>query len=163
MKRIVSVLGKSGAIAPEVAATAEAIGRGVAERGYVLACGGRDGVMEAVCKGAKQAGGLTVGVLPGYDTGDANQWLDVALPTGLGYARNTCVAAAGEVAIAIDGSFGTLSEIAMARSLGKPVIGVGTWRTPEGDKRNLDLHYAADADEALALLDNLMNGKEIER
>ena len=156
MKRIVSVLGKSGHISPEVAAVAEAIGAGIARRGYVLVCGGRDGVMEAVCRGAAQEGGLSIGIMPGYTTEDANQWLCVALPTGLGYARNTCVAAAGEVAIAIDGSYGTLSEIAMARSLCRQVIGVGTWHTAPDDTRQLGLHYAANAQEALTLLDTLM-------
>jgi len=156
MMRIVSVIGKSGVISPQMAAVAEEIGRGIAQRGWALVCGGRDGVMEAACRGAHSAGGLSIGIMPGYDTDDANRWLTVALPTGLGFARNTCVAAAGEVAIAIDGSYGTLSEIAMALSLSRPVIGVGTWRTPPEDTRRLDLHYADTAQEALSLLDTLM-------
>jgi uncharacterized protein (TIGR00725 family) len=103
------------------------VGRLVAERGAVLVCGGRGGAMEAACRGAKQAGGLTVGILPGSDRSDANPYVDVALPTGLGEARNALVVRAADAVIAIGGGYGTLSEIALALKAGKPVIGLDTW------------------------------------
>ena len=83
--------------------------------------------MEAACRGAKQAGGLTVGILPGSDRSDANPYVDVALPTGLGEARNALVVRAADAVIAIGGGYGTLSEIALALKAGKPVIGLDTW------------------------------------
>ena len=111
----------------EPAAGAAEVGRLVAERGAVLVCGGLGGAMEAACRGAKQAGGVTVGILPGSDRSDANPYLDVALPTGLGEARNALVVRAADAVIAIGGGYGTLSEIALALKAGKPVIGLGTW------------------------------------
>jgi uncharacterized protein (TIGR00725 family) len=110
---------------PTVAAAA--VGRLLAERGAVLVCGGRGGAMEAACRGAKEVGGLTVGILPGPDRSEANPFVDVVLPTGLGEARNALVVAAADVVIAIGGGYGTLSEIALALKVGKRVIGLGTW------------------------------------
>jgi uncharacterized protein (TIGR00725 family) len=106
---------------------AESVGRLVAERGAVVVCGGLGGAMEAACRGAKQAGGLTVGILPGSDRAQANRFVDVALPTGLGEGRNALVARAADAVIAVGGGYGTLSEIALALRGGKPVIGLGTW------------------------------------
>lgn len=83
--------------------------------------------MEAACRGAKEAGGATVGLLPGLDRRHANRWVDVAIPTGLGEARNALVARAADALVAVGGGFGTLSEIALALKAGTPVIGVGTW------------------------------------
>jgi uncharacterized protein (TIGR00725 family) len=103
------------------------VGRLVAERGAVLVCGGLGGVMEAACRGAKQAGGMTVGILPGTDRADANPYVDIALPTGLGEARNALVVRAADVLIAVGGGYGTLSEIALALKAGKRVIGLDTW------------------------------------
>jgi len=110
---------------PTVAAAE--VGRLIAERGAVLVCGGRGGAMEAACRGAKEVGGLTVGILPGSDRSEANPFVDVVLPTGLGEARNALVVAAADVVIAIGGGYGTLSEIALALKVGKRVIGLGTW------------------------------------
>jgi uncharacterized protein (TIGR00725 family) len=110
---------------PTVAAAE--VGRLIAERGAVLVCGGRGGAMEAACRGAKEVGGLTVGILPGPDRSEANPFVDVVLPTGLGEARNALVVAAADVVIAIGGGYGTLSEIALALKVGKRVIGLGTW------------------------------------
>ena len=110
---------------PTVAAAE--VGRLLAERGAVLVCGGRGGAMEAACRGAKEADGLTIGILPGSDRSDANPFVDVVLPTGLGEARNALVVGAADVVIAIGGGYGTLSEIALALKAGKRVIGLGTW------------------------------------
>lgn len=111
----------------EVYSLAQETGKLIAKRGWVLICGGLSGVMEAACKGAKEEGGLTVGILPGYDGREANNYLDVKIPTGLGYARNILVVRACDVIIAIDGEYGTLSEIAFAFSEGKQVYGINTW------------------------------------
>lgn len=114
----VSVIG-SGV---EHEARAEEVGRLLAERGATLVCGGRDEVMAAAARGAKAAGGVTVGILPGESRAEANPWIDHAVVTGVGHARNLAVAASGDAVIAVGGSFGTLSEIAYALVLGRPVV-----------------------------------------
>jgi uncharacterized protein (TIGR00725 family) len=106
---------------------AEEVGRLLGQRGAVVVCGGLGGVMEAACRGAKQADGTTVGILPDADRSNANAYLDVALPTGLGEARNAVVVFSSDVLIAVGGEYGTLSEIAHALKAGKRVIGLGTW------------------------------------
>ena len=106
---------------------AEEVGRLLAQRGAVVVCGGLGGVMEAACRGARDAGGTTVGILPGLDRGAANPHVSVAVPTGLGEARNALVVRAADALIAVGGAYGTLSEIALALKAGKPVIGLGTW------------------------------------
>jgi uncharacterized protein (TIGR00725 family) len=111
----------------EVAAMAEEVGRGLAEQGAVLICGGLGGVMEAACRGAKSAGGLTIGILPGDNRHTANPYVDLPIVTGMGYARNVIIVRSAQAIIAVDGSYGTLSEIAHALQSGVPVIGLGTW------------------------------------
>jgi uncharacterized protein (TIGR00725 family) len=106
---------------------AEAVGHALARNGAVLVCGGLGGVMEAACRGAKSAGGATVGILPGDDRTQANDYVDVALATGLGEARNALVVRAVDALIAVGGEYGTLSEIALALKAGKSVVGIGTW------------------------------------
>jgi len=107
---------------------AEELGRLIAEQGWVLICGGREGVMEAACRGAKSAGGITVGIMPTTYGEDANEYVDIKIPTGMGYARNFLVARSAQVVIAVSGSYGTLSEIAFAFNDEKPVIGIGSWK-----------------------------------
>jgi len=126
MSRYVAVVGPGDA-SPDEAATAELVGAGLAQRGATVVCGGLGGVMEAACRGAKEQGGTTVGILPGTGRGEANPYVDVALPTGLGEARNALVVRAADVLIAVGGAYGTLSEIALALKGGKRVIGLGTW------------------------------------
>jgi len=123
---IISVIGGSVCTATEAAA-AEAVGRELALRGVTVVCGGLGGVMEAVCRGAREAGGHTIGLLPGDDPRDANPWVEFPIPTGLGFARNVMVAKAGRAVIAIAGSYGTLSEMAFTLIGGTPLIGLGTW------------------------------------
>lgn len=103
------------------------VGELIAEKGTILVCGGLIGVMEAAARGAKQAGGLTVGILPGNSPKDANPYIDIAIATGLGYTRNSLVAMNSDVLIAIDGQYGTLTEIAYGCIYGKKIIGIGTW------------------------------------
>jgi uncharacterized protein (TIGR00725 family) len=114
----VSVIG-SGA---EHRARAEEVGRLLAERGCTVVCGGRGEVMAAASRGAKSAGGTTIGILPGTSRGDANEWIDHVVLTGLGHARNAVVAASGDAVIAVGGSYGTLTEIGFARIFGRPVV-----------------------------------------
>ncbi|MBN1135517.1 MAG: TIGR00725 family protein [Anaerolineae bacterium] len=110
-----------------VAALARAVGQEIARRGAVLVCGGRGGVMEAACQGAKAQGGITVGILPGADRREANRYVDIPVVTGLGEARNAIVVRSADVVIAISGGYGTLSEIGLALKMERPVIGLGTW------------------------------------
>jgi len=140
----IAVVGAGRASAEELA-TAHAVGARLAERGAVVVCGGLGGVMEAACRGAKSAGGTTVGILPGLRRADANEWVDVAIPTGLGEARNALVVRAADALIAVGGEFGTLSEIALALKTGKRVVGIGTWDLP-GDP----IERASDAAAAVA-------------
>ena len=112
----------------EALPVAEAVGRELAERGHTVICGGRGGVMEAACRGAREAGGHTIGVLPGPDRGDMNPHVEFPIVTNLGAARNAVIVLSADALIAVDGSYGTLSEIALALVHGKPVIGLDTWR-----------------------------------
>ena len=111
----------------EACRLAEQVGGELARRGAVVVTGGLGGAMAAACRGAKDAGGTTVGILPSDARSDANAWVDVAVPTGLGEGRNALVVRAADAVVAVAGGFGTLSEIALALRLGKPVIGLGTW------------------------------------
>jgi uncharacterized protein (TIGR00725 family) len=122
----VAVLGPGDASAEEESLAAE-VGRLLGERGAVVVCGGLGGVMEAVCRGAREAGGTSVGILSGADRSAANGYVDVALATGMGEMRNALVAGCADVLIAVGGEFGTLSEIALGLKAGKRVIGIGTW------------------------------------
>ena len=130
--RLISIIGGSEC-SPEEAAFAEAVGRLIGSAGYGVVCGGRGGVMEAVCRGVRAVDGFSLGILPSADREGANPHLSLALPTGLGEARNVLVVLAGEAVLAIGGGFGTLSEIAHALRIGKSVVGFQTWeaRTPE--------------------------------
>jgi uncharacterized protein (TIGR00725 family) len=128
MKRppLIAVIGGSE-VTPDIEALAEAVGRELARRGAVVLCGGLTGVMQAVCRGASAEGGLTIGILPGADREEANPYVQVPIVTGLRWARNVIVALSGQAIIAIDGSYGTLSEIAFALQAEIPVIGLHTW------------------------------------
>ena len=106
---------------------AEQVGRLIAARGAVVVCGGLSGVMEAVSRGAREGGGLTVGILPQDHKRDANRYIDIPVVTGLGIGRNVIIARTADALIAIGGGYGTLSEIAFGLQLGKPVAGIETW------------------------------------
>lgn len=158
--RYVSVIGGSGiAQDSEEALLAEEVGRLVAGRGAVLVCGGMDGVMEGAARGAAEAGGTVIGILPGLDRSEANEHCTHLVLTGVGHARNLAVVASGEVAIAVGGGFGTLSEIGHARSLGRTVIALGSWRlsgragVDESDEFQLAETPAEAVDAAFAALD----------
>lgn len=146
-KIIIAVIGGSEAGAKELR-MAEEVGAEIAKRGAVLVCGGLGGVMEAACKGAKSAGGTTVGILPGIDRDDANDYVDIPLTTGMGYARNVLVAYAGDAVIAIGGRHGTLSEMAFASIKGTPVVSLGGW-TLDPDRLPRPIVTAKSAAEAV--------------
>jgi uncharacterized protein (TIGR00725 family) len=129
----IGVIGGSEA-PPKVAGLAEEVGREIARRGAVLVCGGLGGVMEAACRGAAAEGGLTVGILPGNDRRAANPFVRIPVVTGLGTARNVAVVRSSQVVIAIDGGYGTLSEIGHALQSGIPVIGLDTWSLGTGGR-----------------------------
>ena len=137
---IIAVIGGSDP-PPEALTNAYQVGRELAERGAILICGGLTGVMEAVCKGASDAGGTTIGILPGDDPGVANPYVGIPIATGMGYARNAIITKAARAVIAIDGAFGTLSEIGHALADGTTVIGLGTWR------------FSADGQESSAIVE----------
>ena len=125
-RRYVGVIG-AGECDAELGRLAEDVGRRVAAAGAVLVSGGMGGVMEAACRGAKAAGGLTVGILPGPDRRGANECVDIAIATGINEARNLAIIRTSDVLIAVGGSYGTLSEIGFALKAGKRVVGLKTW------------------------------------
>jgi uncharacterized protein (TIGR00725 family) len=130
MKRamIIAVIGGEEA-SPEVARLAEEVGRELARRGCTVVCGGGAGVMEAACRGARAEGGHTIGILPGHNAAESppNEYVEFPIFTGLGYARNSTVVLSAQAVIAIDGAYGTLSEIAYALIHDVPIIGLDTW------------------------------------
>ena len=124
---IISVIGGSNAAQKDLDAAYQ-VGLELAKRGAIVLCGGLTGVMEAVCRGAKEAGGTTVGIMPGNTAEEANPYVDIPIATGMGYARNAIVARAGQAIIAIDGAYGTLSEIGHGLGDGVLIVGLNTWQ-----------------------------------
>ena len=122
----IAVIGGSRA-GRQVLDTALEVGRLIARSGAVVVCGGLGGVMEAASRGAREEGGLVIGILPGGSGADANPWVDIPITTGLGYTRNSLVVMNADAVIAVDGEYGTLSEIAYGLIHGKKVVGLGTW------------------------------------
>jgi len=149
-KTYISVIGPSDA-SPEVLRIAEEVGAWVARAGAILVTGGGGGAMEAACRGAKGAGGTTLGLLPGSSRSEGNAFLDVAVPTGMGEMRNVLVVRAADGLVAVGGAFGTLSEIALALKLGKPIVGIGTWAASI-DGEAAPMLIAKSAEQAVALL-----------
>lgn len=145
----ISVIGAGNpGAADEVAA--EEVGRSIAQAGAVLVCGGLGGVMAAAARGAKEAGGVTLGILPGEERSAANPYVDYVVCTGVGHARNLAVVSSGDATIAVGGGFGTLSEIGLAAKLGRPVIILGGWRL-EGGEGHESIVYASSSAEAVRL------------
>ena len=140
-------------------ATAELVGRLLAEREIVIVCGGLGGVMEAACRGARSAGGTTVGILPGDDRTDANEFVDVAVATGMGEGRNALVVRTADAVIAVGGEFGTLSEIALALRAGKPVVGIATWELAKGGVAVGDVVRTDDAATAVDVVLAVLSGR----
>ena len=151
---IIAVIGDSSC-SPEEAKLAETVGELLAQQNVAVICGGLGGVLEAVCRGAKSKGGLTVGIMPGEDPSTANPWVDIPVVTGIGEARNVAVVKSAQAVIAIGGRYGTLSEIAYALKSGIPVIGLNTWslsRNGRDDDSIVRVRTAAEVvDKAISL------------
>ena len=142
----IAVVG-GGVCSPEVRDIAHRLGRLIALHGHILICGGLGGVMEAACCGAREAGGLTVGILPG-ERQQANSCVGIAIATGMGHARNVIIVKSADAVIALPGELGTLSEMALALKMNKPVVSLNSWDVCGALK-------AKDPEEALALLDRI--------
>ncbi|HTG46688.1 MAG TPA: TIGR00725 family protein [Actinomycetota bacterium] len=155
MAPYVAVIGASNATEWELA-TAEEVGRLLAEAGCVLVCGGLGGVMDAAARGCAAGGGASIGILPGDDRVGASRHLTVAVATGFGEARNVIVARSADAVIAVGGEFGTLSEIALGLKMGKPVIGVGTWELGRDDLATDPIVRAETAEAAVAAVRRLL-------
>ena len=125
--------------------------REIASRGHILVCGGMGGVMEAACRGAKSVGGITVGILPGKSKDNANPYVDVPIITAMNHARNAIIVRTADAVIAIDGKYGTLSEIALAKAMDKPVVGLKTWDI-------MGIPSASSAGEALDICEQSFSG-----
>lgn len=130
-KVVIAIIG-AGICSTELADQAAAAGKYVAEHGGVVVCGGLGGVMMGAARGAKEAGGTTIGVLPGSDKSEANEYIDIAIATGFGEARNIVIVKTADAVIAFPGEYGTLSEMAFALKLGKPLASVGAWHLVDG-------------------------------
>jgi uncharacterized protein (TIGR00725 family) len=136
--RQVAVIGSGRVeLGSELTGLAEEVGRLLAEAGATVVCGGLTGVMEAVCRGATEADGVAIGIVPGHEVDEANAFCTHVVATGIGHARNLAVVSSGEVVIAIGGEWGTLSEIGFARAIGRPVIALRSW-TLSGRERMAD-------------------------
>ncbi|OGO17809.1 MAG: TIGR00725 family protein [Chloroflexi bacterium RBG_16_48_8] len=155
-RRVVSIIGGAECSEKEVQ-IAEELGYLLGEQDVIIVCGGRGGVMEAACRGAQRAGGITIGILPNLDPSEGNPYLDVAIPTGMGHARNALIAQAGQCVIAIGGGYGTLSEIGIALKIGRDVVGIGTWEAVDKSGKMIKIMRADNAREAVefALGDSL--------
>jgi len=150
MNKIIGVVGGS-TCSPEIYELAYEVGRFIAKSKNILICGGLTGVMEAVCKGAKSENGFTLGILPGGVKTEANKWVDIPIVTGMGMARNVIIIRTADSIIAIDGSTGTLSELAIAANLEVPIVGLKTWEI------DLPIHRVDTPEEAVELAIKLAN------
>ena len=165
---IIAVIGESHA-RPHIARLAEEVGRKLALRKIDVVCGGTDGVMEAACRGAKSEGGRTIAILAGSDPQQANDYVDIPILTGLGYARNVIVVKTGMAVIAVGGAYGTLSEIGHALAEDIPVIGLETWNlTRSGEPADTSIITASDPTDAVdkavrAAKDRLRAFRELQR
>jgi hypothetical protein len=146
----IGVVGE-GRCPARVGRDAERVGAAVARAGAVLLTGGRGGVMAAASRGARRAGGVVVGILPGFARTDANRWVTIPIVTGMDQARNVVLVRSCDAIVAVGGMYGTLSEIALALKLGVPVVGLVTWRLTPPERRQVPIVRAATPDEAVAL------------
>ena len=147
--KMIAIIG-ARACDDEISQIAEQMGSLLAKHGYTIICGGLGGVMEAVCKGAKANNGTTIGILPGDNPDDANPHVDIAIATGMGVSRNLIIIRSALAVVAINGGFGTLSELAFALQLQKPVVGLGTWDVSD------HIVTASDPDDAMQKLTKLL-------
>lgn len=159
-KLVIAVIG-GGKCSAQEAALAETVGRELAKRGAILVCGGLSGVMEAACRGAAIESGLTVGILPTEDAEDRNPYVQLPIVTGVGHARNIAVVKSAQAVIAIDGDYGTLTEIGFALKSGIPVIGLNTWSLYRNGEEDRSIIRAEDAVDAVEKAISLARGQKI--
>ncbi|MBD3289722.1 TIGR00725 family protein [candidate division KSB1 bacterium] len=150
---IIAVIGQGRDCTPELIRLAEEVGTEIAQHRVILICGGLGGIMEAASRGAKNAGGLTIGVLPGTAKRDANPYIDIPIVTGMSEARNVIITRTADAVIAVGGFYGTLSEIAFSLAFGKPVVGLRTWEIDE------NIHHVETAEEAVELAIKVIRDK----
>ncbi|UCD64404.1 MAG: TIGR00725 family protein [Candidatus Zixiibacteriota bacterium] len=151
-KPVIGVVG-AGKCSGKLKEMAAEVGRYVAENGGVIVCGGLGGIMEGAARGAREAGGVTIGIIPSDNPGDANEYIDHVIPTGLGEARNILVVRTADVVVAFPGKYGTLSEMAFTLQAGKPLISVNAWKLGDG------ITQAETPQEAAKLAMELAGGK----
>jgi len=157
--KIIGVVGSSKAD-PDILSLAEEVGSEIAKRGAAVVCGGLTGVMEAVCRGARREGGLTIGIIPSDEKNDANPFVQIPIVTGMGMGRNVMLVKTADVIIAVGGEFGTLSEIAHALNIGKTVIALRTWNLERARDRPIpNLVVATGPKQAVDLAMNLISAK----
>jgi len=156
---VIAVIG-GGQCSVQEAALAETVGRELAKRGAILVCGGLGGIMEAACRGATIESGLTVGILPGNDPATSNPYVQIPVATGLGEARNIAVVKSAQAVIAIDGDYGTLSEISYALKSETPVIGLNTWSLSRNGQEDKSIIEAEDAVDAVEKAVSLAKGQK---
>ncbi len=156
---IISVIG-DGNPTEKISLLAEEVGTLLAKKGIIIVCGGLEGVMESVCRGAKKYGGTTIGIIPGVKASDANKWVDIPICTGMSQARNVIIATTGDAIIAIGGKYGTLSEISHALSINKPVIGLNTWNLSQIKNINPSIVQAKNPIDAVNLAEKAIQNNE---
>ncbi len=149
-KQIIGVIGES-CPSEEGKKLAFEVGVEIAKAKATLICGGLSGVMEETCRGAKSQGGLTIGILPGAERASANPYIDIPIITGLDQARNIIIVRSSQAIIAIEGSYGTLSEIAFCLKLNVPLIGLRTWKLQRENHEIPPIRYAQTAKEAVTI------------
>lgn len=159
-KLIIAVIGGGRCTAQE-AVMAETVGRELAKRGAILVCGGLTGVMEAACRGAAIESGLTIGILPGEEPSDSNPYVQIPVATGVGYARNIAVVKSAQAVIAIDGDYGTLTEIGFALKSSIPIIGLKTWSLYRNGEEDRSIIKAEDAVDAVEKAISLAKGQKL--
>ena len=156
---IISVIG-DGNPTEKISLLAEEVGTLLAKKDIIIVCGGLEGVMESVCRGAKKYGGTTIGIIPGVKASDANKWVDIPICTGMSQARNVIIATTGDAIIAIGGKYGTLSEISHALSINKPVIGLNTWNLSQIKNINPSIVQAKNPIDAVNLAEKAIQNNE---
>jgi len=159
-KLIIAVIG-GGKCSAQEAVLAETVGRELAKRGAILVCGGLSGIMEAACRGAAIESGLTIGILPSDDPDDCNPYVQIPVATGVGHARNIAVVKSAQAVIAIDGDYGTLTELGFALKSGIPVIGLKTWSLYRNGEEDKSIIKAEDAVDAVEKAISLAKGKRL--
>ncbi len=160
-KLIIAVIG-GGKCSAQEAVLAEAVGRELAKRGAILVCGGLTGVMEAACRGASIESGLTIGILPSDNPADCNPYVQIPVATGAGYARNVAVVNSAQAVIAIDGDYGTLTEIGFALKSKIPVVGLNTWSLYRSGEQDTSIIKAEDAVDAVEKAISLAKGQKLD-